>query len=743
LSLPVTLPGSRPYARLTRFFQLALWALGLASLVWAFSDPRFRDAEGFLSGGVGLPVTIGVALLILGWALARPLKRSALWFALALVGQAVALQMIEAGSEVGYQHYKPVGRLLRETHPLLLIFLAMQTALVALGLRNRWPQIRPWLGRNFRLWQLLGVGLVFLLSSATLSQEVSRYATELVFAAFVQAVSLGTIILMVWALPEETLLWFKRICDKLIGQPGREVVGTTIRVDRVPLLAAVWVTALAAVLSFVVYERHPHVPDELAYLYHARYLANGVLTTPAPPVREAFEVYLMQIDADQWYPVPPPGWPAMLAIGALFGVPWLVNPVLAGLNLLAIYILLQEFYPRRLARLAILLLCVSPWYVFLGMSFMTHMFTLTCALVAAVGVAWARRTGRAIWAWLGGLALGMMAVIRPLEALAVAGLLGLWAIGVGGKRLKISAIVGLILASMAVGAIVLPYNKLLTGDPTVFPIMAYTEQIFGPNANALGFGPDRGMGWGMDPFPGHSPRDALINANLNTFSINVELFGWSIGSLLIVALIVFSGTLRRSDYLMLAVVAVLFWLHFFYYFSGGPDFGARYWFLMLVPLVALTARGIQYLERKLQADPIGSVRSSTWVMVAVVSLCLLTLINFFPWRAIDKYFHYRGMRPDIRHLAKEYGFGQSLVLVRGDARPDYVSAAAYNPVDLRADVPVYAWDRDTEVRLQVLNAYQDRSVWIVDGPSLTQNGFRVVAGPLPAHELIAQERDRE
>jgi hypothetical protein len=59
-------------------------------------------------------------------------------------------------------------------------------------------------------------------------------------------------------------------------------------------------------------------------------------------------------------------------------------------------------------------------------------------------------------------------------------------------------------------------------------------------------------------------------------------------------------------------------------------------------------------------------------------------------------------------------------------------------LDLRAGAPVYAWDRNPEIRARTLNEYADRSVWIVEGPSITGDGFKVVAGPLPARELLAR-----
>jgi len=368
----------------------------------------------------------------------------------------------------------------------------------------------------------------------------------------------------------------------------------------------------------------------------------------------------------------------------------------------------------------------------MGMSLMVHMATLTAMLVATLGIIRARNTGKAAWGWVSGISVGVLSLIRPLDGLVVAGLLGLWAIGLGGRRVKIPAIAGLVLGAIAVGALVLPYNKALTGSPTEFPIMVYTDAKFGPGANAYGFGPQRGAGWAIDPFPGHGPIDALINANLNAFSLNIELFGWSTGSLLLVAVMLFRGRHRTRDMLMLAAIAAIFVAYFFNYFSGGPDFGARYWFLMLVPCLALTVSGVRVLEGSVEQASPGSAVQRVRVMVAVLSLCVIALVNYFPWRAIDKYHHYRGMRPDIRNLAKEHGFGRSLVLVRGDAHPDYASAAAYNPLDLSADAPVYAWDRDAETRSRVLRAYAGRTVWVVHGPTLTHAGYEVLAGPLPA-----------
>jgi hypothetical protein len=178
---------------------------------------------------------------------------------------------------------------------------------------------------------------------------------------------------------------------------------------------------------------------------------------------------------------------------------------------------------------------------------------------------------------------------------------------------------------------------------------------------------------------------------------------------------------------MAAVFVLFFVAYFFYYFSGGPDFGARYWFPTIVPLAALSARGIAELDR------VSRGRAT----LAAAAMTAAALVLFLPWRATDKYYQFRGMRADIRWLAATHGFDGDLVLVRGPREPDYMSAAVYNPLDLLARETIYAWDRNPEVRNETLHVYADRRVWVVDGPTITGAGYRLVQGPLPAAALLA------
>ena len=709
---------------------------GIGCVLWAGLDPRFRAPDDALLDGSALVISLGGALVVLAALWENGRQRFAGWVALLVAGQAAALRLIMAGLSTRYQHLSPPANWLDQS-PAATLILAVQGLLVVAGLARHRGAVVSWLANRFRWWQLLALGILVVLSSATLSRDLRSYLIELLGASVVQTISLGNLALALRALPARTLDHWRAGLDRLLGSPANGVAEPG-GVDRFAMIAAGGVTAVTALLNLVVYQRHPHLLDEVIYLYQARSFAAGSLVLPVPPVPAGFDLYLMDFAAGGWYAVTPPGWSAVLAPAMLIGAGWLVNPFLAGLDVLLAYVLLRELYDRRTARLSIGLLCLSPWYGFLGMSFMNHMITLACALAATLGVARARHTGQARWCWLGGFALGFLSMIRQLDAMVMAGVLGLWAIGVGGKRLKLSAIAGLIIGSMLVGGLILPYNRVFTGKASVFPIMSYNDRKYGVNSNAYGFGPDRGMGWPTDPGPGHNPRDATVNSNLNITAINVELFGWSAASLLFVGLFVVAGRIRPSDRLMLGLLAAVFVAYFFNYFAGGPDFGGRYWFLMIVPLVALTARGIDLLEQKLGPEEGNAPPRTGHALIGVLVLSLSALLTFYPWRSIDKYFHYLGMRPDLGRLAQESHFGRSLVLVEGDEVPDYASAFTLNPLDLRAGVPVYARDKSPEIRVELLRAYSDRPVWIVDGPTRTRSNYRVVAGPLTAHEAATR-----
>jgi len=259
----------------------------------------------------------------------------------------------------------------------------------------------------------------------------------------------------------------------------------------------------------------------------------------------------------------------------------------------------------------------------------------------------------------------------------------------------------------------------------VFPAERLFDREFGPGRYTFGFGPEKGLGWtGLDPFPGHGPVDVVVNSVLNGFMINIDLLGWAAGSIAIVAL-GFLGARKGIERLMAVTIGVVVALHSAFWFSGGPDFGARYWYLVIVPCVVLTARVLWSPDPDDAILPRGRAPAVA-VLFSITALCL-----YVPWRAVDKYRHYRGVRADLLTMRNEAAYRSGLVLVSGNRHPDWASAAIANDVTIgTTPSPVFAWDRDADTRRRVLDAFPDRTVWLVNGPSVTGRGFEVVRGPI-------------
>ncbi len=643
------------------------------------------------------------------------------WAALVAIGQGAALSWVDAGPGVHFQHLR-----LNTLGESGVSWLAIGVLLIQAVVVGTWG--RPALRRTFQgarrygsplAWLILG--FVVFLTGAALSREPAFYVAELFAALTLQALALASLL---------------GACDSLTPAQAARIRDSAVALvesPRLPGMAAVWVTGASTLLAVLVYQLHPHVPDEVVYLLQAQYFAQGLLELPLPMVPAAFEMDLVSYDVARWYVPVPPGWPAALAVGVRLGIPWLVNPILAGLSVLLVHRFVRQVYDARTAGVVTCLLASSPWFLFLNMSLMTHAFTLFAAASAAFATGRAIKAGSWGWSVLAGCALGVVALNRPLEGLIAAVSLGLWALFASRESRSLSQRardVGLMAVfSAAVVATTFPYNAHFTGDPLVFPIMTYADQIYGEGANSLGFGPDKGLGFGgLDPFPGHGIADVLVNSALNFFQINVELSGWTVGSTLPVALLLLvAGGWVWADLGMVLAILLVVGAHAFYWFSGGPDFGARYWYLALVPLLVLVARASTRLA---QLAP-----QSGRVAFGVALLCLTSLFVFMPWRANDKYWQYRGMEPGIRALAAEHQWGpDDLILVRGDRHPDYASVVVYNPVDLRGEGPLYAWDRGQDVREALVDAYPNRRMWSVDGPTISGAGFVLRTRPSTEEE---------
>ncbi|MBN1933718.1 MAG: glycosyltransferase family 39 protein, partial [Anaerolineae bacterium] len=187
----------------------------------------------------------------------------------------------------------------------------------------------------------------------------------------------------------------------------------------------------AGLIADWVFERVPHLEDEVAYLFQAQVFAAGKLYVDAPFHTNCFFAPFVLDHQGHRFGKYSPGWPALLAVGVRLGQPWWVNAGFAALAVALTFRLGREVSDRRAGIIAAVLAATSPFVLLLAGSLMSH----TSCLAFTTAFVWCfRRSVVAVrrsrlWALVAGVMLGAVFAIRPYTALAVgfpALLYGLW-----------------------------------------------------------------------------------------------------------------------------------------------------------------------------------------------------------------------------------------------------------------------------------------------------------------------------
>src|SRR5262249_38343897 len=158
-----------------------------------------------------------------------------------------------------------------------------------------------------------------------------------------------------------------------------------------------------------------------------------------------------------------------------------------GSIILLAHKLLETLYGMRTAHLAAALLTISPWFLVTSASFMTHNLSLALALGGFVALEKQKRSRRIRWSVGAGLCLAGVVPPRPLEGIVVGTVMGLWALGLGGGRLRLREIFCFGVVAVLFGSVLLPYVHALTGSFTRTPQQVWTDATFYPGSDRLGF----------------------------------------------------------------------------------------------------------------------------------------------------------------------------------------------------------------------------------------------------------------
>lgn len=435
----------------------------------------------------------------------------------------------------------------------------------------------------------------------------------------------------------------------------------------IALLCAYLAFAASAVVSRAVFERLPHLEDEFAYLFQARIFERGQVTIETPQPATAFwQPFLINYQGHRFGKYTP-GWPALLAVGTRLNQPWLINAWLMMLTVALIYRLGAALYNRATGAIAALLVATSPAALLLSGSLMSHtagLFFTTLFLYALWRVE--HRQRRALWGAIGGVALGVLVITRPLTAVGIAAPYVLYSVGRvlwAGFRAPdtFGAVLGpLVVLGVVASALSLAwpaFNHHATGLPGE-PFGGYLVRFvrgdkdtnlyrFVWDYDRVGFGPGHGRrdeGHTLDNGWRHTKTDLKCAAR--------DLFGWALpaeddltvaDSACLVSspgyswLMLPAGLLltarRRWTWLIaalpLSIIAV-----YFAYWIGGTLYSARYYAEGIGAAALISAAGIAALARWINAWALRhrKPRSGWVVYAAIAALALYALAIYSPAR---------------------------------------------------------------------------------------------------------------
>jgi hypothetical protein len=273
---------------------------------------------------------------------------------------------------------------------------------------------------------------------------------------------------------------------------------------------------MAGFVSNRVFERLPHLEDELAYLYQARIFAHGEIVINSPqPARAYWQPFVVDnSDTGHRFGKYTPGWPMLLSLGVIAGQPWVINAFFAALNVCLIY---------RFA--------FSPMALLLNATLMSHtssLFFATLFIYAYWRIEQAESSYQ--WAIIGGFGLGVLAISRPSTALAIAFPFAIWTMlrsirTVIVPQERSTRIVGLL---RFVGPMFI-LSVVSLGITTLIPVFNYSavgdagrnlyREVW--DYDRLGFGEDFGRN-------GHTIVKGVRHARFDLSLSAADLFGWQV-----------------------------------------------------------------------------------------------------------------------------------------------------------------------------------------------------------------------
>ena len=429
------------------------------------------------------------------------------------------------------------------------------------------------------------------------------------------------------------------------------------------------------VISCLVFQDSIASSDEWSYLIQAHIFSHGRLAVPSPIHREFFD-HVHIVNNGRYYSKYPPGWPFLLAIGVLLGVPRIVNPLLGAGTLLLLYAMGKQLYTPKIALLASLCALASPYFLFNTASYFAHTASLffVSLLLFLLMKGWEER--RSLYFFLAGISGSASFLVRPFDQCAVLIPLGVFlVVALVRKQLGMHSVVAFGLGHLNGFLLFLCYNTFQNGHPFM------TGYHVADSWMDRWFGPELWM-WQY------------------TVSYFFKLLTWSFPALPILALYtLFSSSQERVKRWERCLASTLFGLIIAYAmiaFPEGPAYGPRYYYSGFLAIPLLGAKGFVMLFAR-----------SKLLIPVLIGTVLLDVGILFPYYSTLAYKEIYEQN-DFERQVKQINPGPALVFLAPD--PESSQAPTRNTIDFRSNI-VYALDMGEKNSL-LMEAYPGRRYFL-------------------------------
>lgn len=503
------------------------------------------------------------------------------------------------------------------------------------------------------------------------------------------------------------------------------------------LLLAIGTIILAGWVSINIFDRLPHVEDEVAFVFQAKTLAGGDVVAEPPAQPEFFRVPFVIVRDDMWFGKYPPGYPLVLSIGVLAGAPWLVNPLLGGVAVLLVFIIGRRLYDAPTGLGAAALLAVSPFLMLQAGSFMSHVSALIWTLLALLAFEAVVRRGAALPAVGCGAALGMLALTRSLTAAGIGIPIGIWLLAMIVRDRQNLRLAGMVAAgALPFVVALLGYNQLTTGSPfkTGYELWWDWDRI--------------GFGEGISRDRNYTLNEGWDNFVSNFGDLSMYLFGWPGRLSLIPAGLAaavalwravawardpirrpgrFATAANRWDLFLAGTVVSLIAVHFVYW-TDGQMYGPRYYFEIIGALVLLSSRGLMLLAGALAAriNRFGISRVSsqmtalTLVVLVAMSLSIYSARNFSQDR-FNEFRDWYGINRDDLDAVAAADLSNAVVFIDTETWSEYAPFFLESAPALDGDI-IYAIDRGPADNRRLMTEFPDREAYVYQNGRVARIG---------------------